>query len=278
MIIKNDNSLNNKTTTQTSIKNSSTMSKILCFGNKSKNNNSDSNYRRDSIQSILIFKDKKIKNSETDGKRSPNYGNKIEISIKSKFAKETKIAISNIENIDSKKNIFKNVNENILNKMMTNGTKKTEILEINENENLESLADIFSKDFIKKIERKKNYKEKSKTFYRNLCLKLILSFKNFIALHNSNQSFNNITFTGDNSVTNNITNSVYNTIIQIPHIEKFLNVKEFSSNLNSPQNSGIENQINQNFVFNLNKCQISKNDSFEYKGLYGNLNKLSNIV
>ena len=124
MIIKNDNSLNNKITTQTSIKNSSTMSKILCFGNKSKNNNSDSNYRRDSIQSILIFKDKKIKNSETDGKRSPNYGNKIEISIKSKFAKETKIAISNIKNIDSKKNIFKNVNENILNKMMTYVTKK----------------------------------------------------------------------------------------------------------------------------------------------------------
>ena len=140
------------------------------------------------------------------------------------------------------------------------------------------MADIFSKDFIKKVERKMNYKEKSKTFYRNLCLKLILSFKNFIALLNSNQSFNNITFTGDNSVTNNITNPVYNTIIQIPHIEKFLNVKEFSSNSNSSQNSGIENQINQNFVFNLNKCKISKNDSFEYKGLSENLNKLSNII
>ena len=279
---KNDKNSNQKLSAKITLKNSSLSNKINSFDNKSKvNNYSGNNFRRGSLNSILTFNDKKndkkIKNPTAESRKFSFFGNnEEEFVFKSKFNKEIKTN-SNNEINSSKKNIISNENLNSFDNQFfkeSNKTIKTTPLLDNDNENPGTLKSIFSGDYIKKIEKKIKSKERSKTFYKNLCLKLILSFKNFVSNHNPNNSFvNNITFGGDNSIINNITNPVYNTIIQIPQIEKFLKVKENSSNSNSSQNSGLENQKSQQF--DSNKCQISQGDSFQYNGLYKNLNKIS---
>ena len=279
---KNNNNSNNKISTQITLKNSTLINhKIDSFDNKSKNYNSRGTFHRESMNSLLTFNDKNVKSPQKDNKQATCIGNnEKEVVIKSKFIKETKIDINISEKIDSKKNILSNENLNSFSNNIIKVSNKTIPLEDNENESPGTLNNIFSDEYIKKIEKKIKFKGKPEIFYRNLCLKLISSFKKVIALHNSNNNFdnNNITFSGDNSIINNITNPIFNTIIQIPQIEKLLKIKENSANSNSSENSGLENQKNQKLIFASNKCQISKRDSFQYDGLYSNLNKISNKI
>ena len=124
--------------------------------------------------------------------------------------------------------------------------------------------------FLKKRVIKK--KIKNKKFYKLLCLKLIETFNNYIK-NNSN----NIKIDIEN-INNNITSfNNYN----------ISNIKD-TNNYNSNLNNLISDEVNKNLdlissfsrqeksgIFEIDKLFISKNDSFEFKSIYKNLNVIS---
>ena len=156
----------------------------------------------------------------------------------------------------------------------TSGLEKTNKIYSSENDmsypnTLNNLPPTFA-SFLKKRVIKK--KIKNKKYYKLMCLKLIETFNNYIK-NNSN----NIKIDIEN-INNNIT-SINNYNIS--------NIKD-TNNYNSNLNNLISDEVNKNLdlissfsrqeksgIFEIDKLYISKNDSFEFKSIYNNLNVIS---
>mgnify|MGYP002624090158 CR=1 FL=1 len=156
----------------------------------------------------------------------------------------------------------------------SSGLEKTNKIYSSENDKsypntLSNLPPNFA-SFIKKRVIKK--KIKNKNFYKLMCLKLIETFNNYIK-----SSSNNIKIDIEN-INNNITSiNNYNNS----------NIKDTINN-NSNLNYLISDEVNRNLdlissftkqeksgIFEIDKLFISKNDSFELKSIYNNLNVIS---
>ena len=152
--------------------------------------------------------------------------------------------------------------------------EKTNIIYNTDNEisypnTLNNLPPTFA-SFLKSRVIKKKIKDKK--YYKLMCLKLIESFNNFI-----NNTSNNIK--NDIENTNNNTTSINNYNIS--------NIKDIN-NYNSNINFFISDEVNKNLdiissfskheisgFFDKDRLAISKNDSFEIKSIYNNLNIIS---
>ena len=165
--------------------------------------------------------------------------------------------------------------EHYISNSNSSGLEKTNKIYKNENDmsypnTLNNLPPTFA-SFLKKRVIKK--KIKNKKYYKLMCLKLIETFNNYIK-NNSN----NIKIDIEN-INNNIT-SINNYNIS--------NIKD-TNNYNSNLNYYISDEVNKNLdlissfsrqeksgIFEIDKLYISKNDSFEFKSIYKNLNDISN--
>ena len=207
--------------------------------------------------------------------------NTLIMNINNSKNKELKLSQQNKEEEDKKKekdggeNKSEEKEEYNISDSNSGDLEKTNIMYNTDNDisypnTLNNLPPNFASFLKKKVIKKKI---KDKKFYKLMCLKLIQSFNTFI-----NNTSNNIK--NDMENTNNNTTSINNYNIS--------NIKDIN-NYNSNLNIIISDEVNKNLdlvssfsnqelngFFGMDRLSISKNDSFEIKSIYKNLNTISN--
>ena len=181
--------------------------------------------------------------------------------------------------IDEGKNIKENDNNNIKEiESLANSNNildNTDKLYKNENDKnypntLSNLSPVFSSFLKKKIIKKKN---KSKHYYKQLCLKLTEALNNVIKNNNAKNEFeyinNNISSVNNCNplIFKNNNYLISNSNLIIPITDNYRNNYDLMSSASKTMKSD---------AFVLDKLIVDKNDSFQYKSIYNNLNKISN--
>ena len=175
-----------------------------------------------------------------------------------------------------------------------NNTEQNKNIDLDETDKLDATNKIFTNEiekdfpntlsnfpptfasFLKKRIIKKRYKNKK--YYKSMCIKLIDTINNLT--RNINEYNNNINLKTENeneNISNNEISSVnnYNNVIF-----KNNNYLISNSNIIFPNNnydliSSFSNN-DQSHIFEIDKISINKNESFEIKSKYNNLNIISN--
>ena len=134
---------------------------------------------------------------------------------------------------------------------------------------LSNLPPAFANYLKKKIIRKKY---KNKKYYKSMCVKLIDTINNIVKNNDINNKIENedINIYNNNSSTNNFNNIIYknnNFIIS--------NSKIIFHNNNDNLISTFSNDEQSN-IFDIDNLSINRNDSFEIKSIYNNINIISN--
>ena len=181
--------------------------------------------------------------------------------------------------IDEGKNIKENDNNNIKEiESLANSNNildNTDKLYKNENDKnypntLSNLSPVFSSFLKKKIIKKKN---KSKHYYKQLCLKLTEALNNVIKNNNAKNEFeyinNNISSVNNCNplIFKNNNYLISNSNLIIPITDNYRNNYDLMSSASKTMKSD---------AFVLDKLIVDKNDSFQYKSIYNNLNIISN--
>ena len=223
----------------------------------------------------------KLKNNDSTNIIKEELENTLKISINDSKNKEDELRQKKEEEENEIKEKDKEENQSEereeYNKSDSNSSdlEKTNIIYNTDNDisypnTLNNLPKTFA-SFLKNRVIKKKIKDKK--YYKLMCLKLIESFNSFI-----NNTSNNIK--NDIENTNNNTTSINNYNIS--------NIKD-KNNYNSNINFFITDEVNKNLdiissfskqeisgLFDIDRLSISKNDSFEIKSIYNNLNNISN--
>ena len=128
---------------------------------------------------------------------------------------------------------------------------------------LNNLPPAFASFLKKRIIKKKI---KDKTYYKLMCLKLIETLNTFIK-----NSSNNIKIDIEN-INNNITSINNYNLSYIKDTNNYSNLNI----LNSEDLISSFSKKEKSVFFDMDRLAISKNDSFEFKSIYNNLNAISN--